>query len=231
MSSWQCDITLREASELDNLTLYSTLISITLLAATILVTRWALMGFKQSKQALREATSYVNAIVAALSPRIESLEEASIQMRDAIRAIAADSAGIRSADATLESRCQEFEKSLKELLNQHKEILHELETLRSKPIPMASQPRAELDEDPVLEKLTPTERETLQILKDGPLHAPELGRRMNKSREHVSRLMKRLYLEGYVDRETERPPFRYKLNDKLLSSLGAPVNPSRPENA
>jgi len=216
---------------LDNLTLYSTLISITLLAATILVTRWALMGFKQSKQALREATSYVNAIVAALSPRIESLEEASIQMREAIRAIAADSAGIRSADATLESRCQEFEKSLKELLNQHKEILHELETLRSKPIPMASQPRAELDEDPVLEKLTPTERETLQILKDGPLHAPELGRRMNKSREHVSRLMKRLYLEGYVDRETERPPFRYKLNDKLLSSLGAPVNPSRPENA
>jgi len=231
MSSWHCDITLREASELDNLTLYSTLISITLLAATILVTRWALMGFKQSKQALREATSYVNAIVAALSPRIESLEEASIQMREAIRAIAADSAGIRSADATLESRCQEFEKSLKELLNQHKEILHELETLRSKPIPMASQPRAELDEDPVLEKLTPTERETLQILKDGPLHAPELGRRMNKSREHVSRLMKRLYLEGYVDRETERPPFRYKLNDKLLSSLGAPVNPSRPENA
>ena len=216
---------------MDNLTLYSTLISITLLAATILVTRWALMGFKQSKQALREATSYVNAIVAALSPRIESLEEASIQMREAIRAIAADSAGIRSADATLESRCQEFEKSLKELLNQHKEILHELETLRSKPIPMASQPRAELDEDPVLEKLTPTERETLQILKDGPLHAPELGRRMNKSREHVSRLMKRLYLEGYVDRETERPPFRYKLNDKLLSSLGAPVNPSRPENA
>jgi len=216
---------------LDNLTLYSTLISITLLAATILLTRWALIGFKQSKQALREATSYVNAIVAALSPRIESLEEASIQMREAIRAIAADSAGIRSADATLESRCQEFEKSLKELLNQHKEILHELETLRSKPIPMASQPRAELDEDPVLEKLTPTERETLQILKDGPLHAPELGRRMNKSREHVSRLMKRLYLEGYVDRETERPPFRYKLNDKLLSSLGAPVNPSRPENA
>ena len=216
---------------MDNLTLYSTLISITLLAATILLTRWALIGFKQSKQALREATSYVNAIVAALSPRIESLEEASIQMREAIRAIAADSAGIRSADATLESRCQEFEKSLKELLNQHKEILHELETLRSKPIPMASQPRAELDEDPVLEKLTPTERETLQILKDGPLHAPELGRRMNKSREHVSRLMKRLYLEGYVDRETERPPFRYKLNDKLLSSLGAPVNPSRPENA
>ena len=216
---------------MDNLTLYSTLISVTLLAAAMLITRWALIGFKQSKQTLREATSYVNAIVAALSPRIESLEEASNQMLGVIRAVTADSAGLRSADATLEFRCKELEKSLKDLLNHHEEILHELEILRSKPIPATSQPRAELDEDPVLEKLTPTERETLQILKEGPLHAPELGRRMNKSREHISRLMKRLYLEGYVDRETERPPFRYKLNDKLLSSLGAPVSPSRPENA
>ena len=201
-----------------------------LLAVSLLTARWALKGFKQSKQALREATSYVNVIVGALSPRIESLEQISNQMRDIVRAIAADSAGLRSSDANLESKCQELEKSLASILTQHKQILHDLENLRSRPAALPPQPRAALEENPVLDRLTPTERETLQILKDGPLRAPELGRRVNKSREHMARLMKKLYQEGYVDRETDRPPFRYKLNDKLLSSLGAPVNPSRPEN-
>ena len=201
-----------------------------LLVVSLLTARWAFKGFKQSKQALREATSYVNVIVGALSPRIESLEQISNQMRDIVRAIAADSAGLRSSDANLESKCQELEKSLASILTQHKQILHDLANLRSKPAAPSPQPRAALEENPVLDRLTPTERETLQILKDGALRAPELGRRVNKSREHMARLMKRLYQEGYVDRETDRPPFRYKLNDKLLSSLGAPVNPSRPEN-
>jgi len=211
------------------LAFYSTVMSVVLLTVSLLGARWALKGFRESEQALREATSYVNVIVGALSPRIESLEQISSQMRDVVRAIASDSAEFRSSDARFESRCQELEQSIANMSTQHKQIIHDLENLRSRQIPLPSQSRA-LHEDPVLDRLTPTERETLQILKDGPLRAPELGKRVNKSREHMSRLMKRLYLEGYVDRETERPPFRYKLNDKLLSSLGAPVNPSRPEN-
>ena len=213
-----------------DLTIYSTLISSILLVIVIITARWTLKGFKQSKQALREATSYVSVIVAALSPRIESLEEISNQVRDAIGALTAESTGLRSSDASLESRCRELEKSVDEMITQHKQILQELESIRSRPVPPVAELRPVLQEDPILERLTATERETLQILKEGPLHAPELGRRVNKSREHMARLMKRLYLEGYVDRETEQPPFRYKLNDKLRSSLGAPVSPSRPEN-
>ena len=213
-----------------DLTLYSTLTSIILLVMVIVTARWALKGFKQSKQALGEAASYVSVIVGALSSRIESLEQISNQMRDAIGALSAESTGLGSSDASLESRCRELEKSVEDMLAQHKKVLYELETLRSKPLSSLPEPRPVIQEDPILDKLTATERETLQILRDGPLHAPELGRRVNKSREHMARLMKRLYLEGYVDREADRPPFRYKLNDKLRSSLGTPVSPSRPEN-
>ncbi len=213
-----------------DLTIYSTLISSILLVIVIITARWTLKGFNQSKQALREAASYVSVIVAALSPRIESLEEISNQVRDAIGALTAESTGLRSSDASLESRCRELEKSVEDTITRYKQILQELESIRSKPVPPVAELRPVLQEDPILERLTATERETLQILKEGPLHAPELGRRVNKSREHMARLMKRLYLEGYVDRETDRPPFRYKLNDKLRSSLGAPVSPSRPEN-
>lgn len=33
--------------------------------------------------------------------------------------------------------------------------------------------------------------------------------------------MKKLYFEGYVDRESTRAPFRYRLNDKVRLSLGS----------
>jgi len=213
-----------------DLTAYSALISVILLFVAIITIRWALRGFRQSKQALGEAASYVSVIVGALTPRIESVEEISTQLRDALGVLSAESTNLKSSDSTLESRCRDLEKSVESVFTQHKQILNELESLRTKPAPSVTEPRPMLSEDPVLDRLTGTERQTLQILTEGPLHAPELGRRVNKSREHMARLMKRLYLEGYVDRESDRPPFRYKLNDKLRSSLGTPVSQSRPEN-
>jgi hypothetical protein len=42
---------------------------------------------------------------------------------------------------------------------------------------------------------------------------------MRKSREHMARLMKKLYMDGYVDRESNHAPFRYKINEKVLEAL------------
>jgi FtsZ-binding cell division protein ZapB len=218
-------------SGLDPWTVYPTILSLLLLGATILTARWALLGFKQSKRALREATSYVSVIVSALSPRIESLEAAVNQLRDAIAVQGAESANLQSSEMTLQSKFQGVAKSVEELAAQRKQMVQELDQFRSRfamPLPPTlsspvTQPPTPL-QDPVVDRLTPTERHTLEILAGGPLPAPELGRRLNKSREHMARLMKRLYLEGYVDRDADRPPFRYKLNDKLRASLGDVVN-------
>jgi len=74
--------------------------------------------------------------------------------------------------------------------------------------------------EPALSKLTPTELKVLQLLAvEGPLPSPNIGRTVGKSREHTARLMKRLYEQGYIDRETARIPYRYKLNEKVRSAL------------
>ena len=71
-----------------------------------------------------------------------------------------------------------------------------------------------------LSKLTPTELKVLQLLAvEGPLPSPNIGRTVGKSREHTARLMKRLYEQGYVDRETSKIPYRYKLNEKVRGTL------------
>jgi len=74
--------------------------------------------------------------------------------------------------------------------------------------------------EPALSTLTPTELKVLQLLlAEGPLPSPNIGRTVGKSREHTARLMKRLYEEGYVDRETSKIPYRYKLNEKVRGTL------------
>jgi predicted transcriptional regulator len=37
---------------------------------------------------------------------------------------------------------------------------------------------------------------------------------IGRSREHTSRLMKRLYEEGFVERNTKRKPFTYKITER-----------------
>jgi len=71
-----------------------------------------------------------------------------------------------------------------------------------------------------LSKLTPTELKVIQLLAvEGPLPSPNIGRTVGKSREHTARLMKRLYEQGYVDRETAKIPYWYKLNEKVRNAL------------
>lgn len=74
--------------------------------------------------------------------------------------------------------------------------------------------------DVALSRLTPTELKVLQLLvMEGPLPSPSIRMTIGKSREHTARLMKRLYEQGYVDRETSRIPYRYKVNDKIHGVL------------
>jgi chromosome segregation ATPase len=213
------------------------MVSAGLLALAFLTARWALLGFKQSKQALREAASYVSVIVSALSSRIQALEGTIGELRKSLTTENHRAMNLEDAEAILQSKYEELSKQIQELIADHKKLLHSFEEIESRltvaqrPIPTEPSPvmRSKLPEDAALNRLTSTERETLQMLSQGALPAPELGRRLDKSREHMARLMKKLYLEGYVDRESERPPFKYKLNDKLRLSIGDSISASPSE--
>ncbi|HID19037.1 TPA: MarR family transcriptional regulator [Candidatus Bathyarchaeota archaeon] len=68
--------------------------------------------------------------------------------------------------------------------------------------------------------LNPTEMEVLRLLYvSGPKTASEVREVIGRTREHTARLMKKLYLEGYVERSTEVIPFTYKLSEKIKKSL------------
>lgn len=72
----------------------------------------------------------------------------------------------------------------------------------------------------VLAHLTETELRVLEILaKEGEKTASEIKDRIGLTREHTSRLMRRLYVRGYVERSTDRIPYRYRIKEEMLKIL------------
>ena len=149
---------------------------------------------------------------------------------------------LEGKQSELRTSNEQIVRQLQGVLSTDKELIRELERLKST-IAEGTQERKVVDGLPkpgnfgavisdgdMLAPLTPTERRTLEILRaEGAKGAPELGKRLKKSREHTSRLMKKLYMEGYVSRESNRAPFRYRLNDVVRSALESSPNPIREE--
>jgi hypothetical protein len=71
-----------------------------------------------------------------------------------------------------------------------------------------------------LAPLTETELSVLEILAlEGPKPAPEIKDRIKLSREHTARLMKNLYEEGYLERDTSKIPFKYRIKKEMEKLL------------
>jgi len=71
-----------------------------------------------------------------------------------------------------------------------------------------------------LAPLTETELFVLEMLSlEGPKTAPEIKGKIKLSREHTARLMKKLYESGYLERETGKIPFKYRVKKEMEKLL------------
>jgi chromosome segregation ATPase len=81
-------------------------------------------------------------------------------------------------------------------------------------------PVVPIKRDKALAALTETEIVVLEMLsKEGGKTAPEIKERVGLSREHTARLMKKIYEEGYVEREAGKIPFRYTIKKEMEALL------------
>ena len=71
-----------------------------------------------------------------------------------------------------------------------------------------------------LEPLTETELIVLEkIGKEGEKTAPEIRENIGLTREHTARLMKKLYKDGYMERDTHKMPYIYRLKEEMQKIL------------
>jgi predicted transcriptional regulator len=69
----------------------------------------------------------------------------------------------------------------------------------------------------------------LKKITEGPMTSRDIEVMFGKSREHVSRLMKKLFEDGFVGRDASARPYRYTITEKgrerIGSSKGSVVEP------
>jgi DNA-binding MarR family transcriptional regulator len=206
--------------------------SVVVLIFVLAVGGKAVRSFRQSKQAVTESASLIGVVVDALSSRVEVSESIVNEVKSGFEALNHRNYDLEKEQMKLREGYLKLLEGLEEILSNDKKLISELELLKAKvtashqppPVPAGTTPREKSAifnaGGDILGSLTTTERETLEILnREGPKAAPELGRRLKKSREHTSRLMKKLYLEGYVDRESNHAPFRYRVTDTARSAI------------
>ena len=79
-----------------------------------------------------------------------------------------------------------------------------------------------------LAPLTETELRVLETLAtEGERTTSEIRREIRLSREHTARLMKKLYENGYLERDTQKLPYTYRIKDEMLKILKKAETKSR----
>ncbi len=73
-----------------------------------------------------------------------------------------------------------------------------------------------VDSTPIIQNITPTNpiNYVLHLITSKAMTSRDIQITLKKSREHTSRLMKKLFEEGYVQRNTESKPYTYSITQK-----------------
>ncbi len=154
-----------------------------------------------------------------LTDKVAALSEANARALEKLNSTELEGIGtkieeVESAQGALKTKMATLEEQMQKLA-----IVQEIRP----EIPMPVMP---IKRDKALAALTETEVAVLEFLSaEGSKTAPEIKERVKLSREHTARLMKRLYEEGYLERETGKLPFKYSVKkemEKILRKLEPP---------
>jgi len=77
-----------------------------------------------------------------------------------------------------------------------------------------------IKKEKALAPLTETELMVLETIgNEGEKTAPEIREKIGLTREHTARLMKKLYKDGYMERDTHKMPYVYRLKEEMQKIL------------
>lgn len=172
----------------------------------------------------------------ALAYRVESVDSKSDRVVDKVgdmekrmstaeAKVGADSEGRER----LAVRLAEVENKTRDMIALQEAATAKIVNLEQQARQFSAVPEASLEaaipirRDKALAQLTATEVAVLELLaSEGPTTAPQVKEKVRLSREHTARLMKTLYEEGYLERETSKIPFKYSAKKEIEKLLRKP---------
>ncbi|UCG45202.1 MAG: MarR family transcriptional regulator [Candidatus Bathyarchaeota archaeon] len=159
----------------------------------------------QSEQALRKAEGYQNQIGQVIEKTESSFE----------------------ANRKISGQLDDIRKKVDEMSTQYKMVMQRVEKVEKNRsgLPVTTEAKIEaaipIVRESALAPLTRTELSVLEMLAtEEEKTAPEIKERVGLTREHTARLMKKLYVAGYLERDVNKIPYTYRIKDEMRRILG-----------
>jgi DNA-binding CsgD family transcriptional regulator len=147
--------------------------------------------------------------------KIDAVEKKMAPLEDQLGTITQNNTNILSGLTGLEVKIKDIEASQETLRVKIAGFEEQIQKFSIAP-EVKSEPVILIRRDKAMAALTDTEIAVLEMLSsEGPKTAPEIKDRVQLSREHTARLMKKLYEEGYLERETGKIPFKYSVKKEM----------------
>jgi chromosome segregation ATPase len=154
--------------------------------------------------------------------KIENVEKKIAPIEEQLSTVSKESLGELSKLTGINSKISIIEESNNKLKTQITTLDEQLQKLTVLP-EVKTEPVILIKRDKAMGALTSTEIAVLEFLSaEGAKTAPEIKERVKLSREHTARLMKKLYEEGYLERETGKIPFKYSVKKEMEKLLTKP---------
>jgi DNA-binding MarR family transcriptional regulator len=164
--------------------------------------------------------------VEALASKSDRALKKAEETEKAMQTVEGAFAVVRSDGEKVLAKVDEFDRKVCDVVASKAMLSERVTSLeeRAKQLPVLSESSVEaaipIRRDKALAPLTETEVGVLEMLSaEGPKTAPEIKERIRLSREHTARLMKKLYEGGYLERETNKIPFRYSVKKEMEKFL------------
>ena len=231
-------ITQTSQSIIDLMEPYVLLIStIFLLVLTVVTTVLYYRRIKGAKAKYEEAKDVVGDVVVSFNKQLQRHEEQLEKASYRIEGLSAKSekivvnveelgkqtnnlaSKVASASDTQNQLTKDIE-DVKEKLNDIKKAQEEISKYISETPEVKIEAAIPIKREHALAPLTETELRVLEFIAEGgEKTAPEIRDLTQLTREHSARLVKKLYEEGYLERDTGKAPFRYRVKDEMLKIL------------
>jgi len=186
---------------------------------------------KRAHEAYEGAKSIVDSIVSVFNRQLLKIEKSFSSLES--RVIKADISSEEAYRLSKEVK-ESFERTLDDLQNISKRVeenekaiatfKNEFQYISKKTAYSPSFKKIEtaipIQSNIVLDQLTDTEIEVLEIIDDkGEASVPEIRSKINKTREHTARLLKKLYDNGFIDRNTNTMPYKYYIRKEIKETI------------
>jgi len=174
------------------------------------------VSFNKQLQRQEEQLDKASYKVEALSTRSENLVTKVEELERRANDLASKVAGASETQGRVTKDIQDVKAKLNDIGKVQEEIKQQI----------SETPEAKIEavipikRESALAPLTETELRVLEFIADGGgKTAPEIRDLTRLTREHSARLVKKLYEEGYLERDTGKTPYRYRVKDEMLKIL------------